>query len=161
MKKYLIPCCAVVFLASCSWFSGSEKTIESDSVKLASAPGDSATPANKDDRNDDGETIDMDTTIMKRLAWVNDIADAYVKSPAANELVKVHLKDSSINWIWDSLRKTDSATYVVLQVGADENNGEGMVFGTAAWLYIDTLSRKVYEYNLPNDELIPLHIPKK
>ncbi|NIG56228.1 hypothetical protein [Chitinophaga sp. Cy-1792] len=158
MKKYLIPCGAVLLFTSCGLFSGKEKNIESDSVKIAASELIDSTQGNS---ADDGETIDMDTSTIKRLSWIDDVMKGYLRTPEGVKIVQGYKYEKDVNWIWDSMRKTDSATYVVLQLGGDVDNGEGMVFSTAAWIYVDTLSRKAYEYSIEKEDLRPLNIPAK
>ncbi|GAA3928331.1 hypothetical protein GCM10022209_22490 [Chitinophaga oryziterrae] len=85
-----------------------------------------------------------------RFPWMRDTILSYI-SVSINELVKDYVKDSSIVFIYDRFENTDTAGYVIVQLGADINNGDGVIFSTAQWLNIDTLTRQIYEYDVAAD----------
>jgi hypothetical protein len=97
-----------------------------------------------------------DSAMAARLYWVSDVVPIALKS-STNPLIRHELKDSSITWMWDKLVFSDTAAYVSLHVGHEENDKKGFKrFITAGWLYVDTLSRNVYEYSVARDSLIKL-----
>ncbi len=53
--------------------------------------------------------------------------------------------------MYDGFEKTDTSGYVSVRLGADVDNGEGVVFSTAECIYIDILSREIYEYDIAAD----------
>jgi len=71
-----------------------------------------------------------------------------------NELIKADRK-SNIHeeWIFDRALKTDTAEYLVYQIGHDDADasGENQRFITTQWVYLDTAKNILYEYDLPND----------
>lgn len=88
--------------------------------------------------------------INDQFPWMGDTIRSYIQL-STNEMVKFYLKDSSIVFMYDGLKNTDIGSYVKVQLGADINNGEGMIFSTAQWIYVDTLSREIYEYDVAAD----------
>jgi len=56
----------------------------------------------------------------------------------------------------DDVNVTDTAKYFIFHLGHDvaDKGGKNKRFVTDAWIYIDSLKRKIYEYDLPNDTLI-------
>jgi hypothetical protein len=88
--------------------------------------------------------------INDQFPWMGDTIRSYIQL-STNEMVKSYLKDSSIVFIYDGFENTDIGSYVRVQLGADVNNGEGMIFSTAQWIYVDTLSREIYEYDIAAD----------
>ena len=74
-----------------------------------------------------------------------------------NDLIKLTRQDSvSIEWMLDRVEETDSAIYTIFQIGhtMEDENHTNPRFITDGWLYIDSASQKVFEYDLPNDTLI-------
>ena len=59
-------------------------------------------------------------------------------------------------WIFDRTEKTDTANYLIYQIGHDvsDKGNTNPRFVTDQWIYIDSLKNKLYEYDLPNDSLI-------
>lgn len=115
----------------------------------------------------EGNTIaaaSIDSAMVARLNWIDSVAYVALQS-STNPLFQYELKDSSIIWHWDDLVVSDSAAYIALQVGHREDDDEFPHFATSGWLYVDTLSRDVYEYRVDIDSLIKLstiaaqHVP--
>ena len=103
--------------------------------------------------HENDESFDVDSNLRQRLNWADGLAADYIRS-SDDPSIQQAVNDSTMEWLWDRLLHTDTADFVILRLGHDEHNGEGQIFATDRWLYIDTLSRKVYEYDVPNDSLI-------
>ncbi|SFP01120.1 hypothetical protein SAMN05428949_7165 [Chitinophaga sp. YR627] len=88
--------------------------------------------------------------INDQFPWMGDTIRSYIQL-STNEMVKSYLRDSSIVFMYDGFEHTDIGNCVRVQLGADVNNGEGMIFSTAQWIYVDTLSRAIYEYDIAAD----------
>jgi len=88
--------------------------------------------------------------INDQFPWMGDTIRSYIQL-STNEMVKSYLKDSSIVFMYDGFENTDIGSRVRVQLGADVNNGEGMIFSTAQWIYVDTLSHEIYEYDIAAD----------
>lgn len=74
-----------------------------------------------------------------------------------NELIKLAVKDKlKEEWLLDRIENTDTAKYFIFQIGHDvvDEGNTNPRFVTDGWIYIDSLTRKIYEYDLPNDSLI-------
>ncbi len=88
--------------------------------------------------------------------WYDAIIADYIKK-SDNQLIKLALKNKEqVEWLLDRTEKTDSTNYYIFNIGQnvmDENNTNPR-FTSDGWIYIDSLSKKVYEYDLPNDSLI-------
>jgi hypothetical protein len=99
------------------------------------------------------ESLDIDSSLRDRLNWADGLAAEYIRR-TDDPSIRQAVTDSTMEWLWDRLLHTDTAAFIVLRLGHDEYNGEGKIFATDRWLYVDTLSRKMYEYDVPNDSLI-------
>ncbi len=88
--------------------------------------------------------------------WYDAIIADYIKK-SDNQLIKLALKNKEqVEWLLDRTEKTDSTNYYIFNIGQnvmDENNTNPR-FTSDGWIYIDSLSKIVYEYDLPNDSLI-------
>lgn len=101
-------------------------------------------------------TMYVDSAMAARLNWI-DSATAVALKSSANPLIRDELKDSSVTWMWNKLVFSDTATYIAVHVGHEEDDKKGFKrFVTAGWLYVDTLSRAVYEYKVSDGSLIKL-----
>jgi hypothetical protein len=85
--------------------------------------------------------------------WRDSLIDDYIKH-SDNDLVKLSLSDTSIHegWMFDQIEKRGSATYFVYNIGHDNDTGEGVVYVSDSWVFIDSLNRKLYE-SQPDESL--------
>lgn len=147
MKRNLIVFSLVLF-ASCHTSNGTGA--KSDTTFVPSVPDSiAAAPVGQQPVNYSDHT---DEEVNARFPWMRDTILSYI-SLSINELVKDYVKDSSIVFIYDRFENTDTAGYVMVQLGADINNGDGVIFSTAQWLNIDTLTRQIYEYDIAADTI--------
>jgi hypothetical protein len=87
--------------------------------------------------------------------WVDSIVNHYV-SKTKSPLILVAREDRKKEvWIFDQTLSTDTATYMVFQVGHDlaDTAGDAQRFVTDQWLYIDTAKKMLYEYDVVSDSL--------
>lgn len=88
--------------------------------------------------------------------WYDPIVSHYIQQ-SDRELIKAHRKNGDhIEWLLDSTQKTDSTNYYIFNIGqtvTDECQTNPR-FSSDGWIYVDSLSKKVYEYDLPNDRLV-------
>lgn len=68
--------------------------------------------------------------INNQFPWMGDTIRSYIQL-STNEMVKSFVKDSSIVFMYDGFEKTDTGGYVSVRLGADVDNGEGIIFSTA------------------------------
>lgn len=88
--------------------------------------------------------------------WYDDLIVNYIKN-SENELIKLSLAHNQrIEWLLDRKEKTDSTNYYIFTIGQEvsEEDGSNKRFSTNGWIYIDSISKTIYEYDLPNDTLI-------
>jgi len=105
------------------------------------------------------ETLKSETetkTESKTQNWYDDLIADYIKK-SDNKLIKTSLNNKErIEWLLDRTEKTDSTNYYIFNIGQDvsEEDGTEPRFVSVGWIYIDSISKKIYEYDLPNDSLI-------
>ena len=107
-------------------------------------------------KNQDSESKAELETKSKSENWYDDIAENYIKN-SDNELIKISLKNKEkVEWLLDRTEKTDSTNFYIFNIGQDvtDENNTNPRFSSDGWIYIDSISKKVYEYDLPNDTII-------
>ncbi|KGO94862.1 hypothetical protein [Flavobacterium subsaxonicum] len=90
------------------------------------------------------------------LNWKDDLLAKYV-SQSDNDLIQSANKQKlNEEWLFDQEIVTDTASYLVYQIGHDvtDEGGTNPRFVTDQWVRIDTISKQLYEYDLANDSLI-------
>jgi hypothetical protein len=88
--------------------------------------------------------------------WTDTILADYIKN-TNNKLIRLALKDTfPEEWLFDRLENWDTTIYLVFHIGHDflDKGNMNKRFITDGWVYIDSFSRKLYEYDLPKDTLI-------
>lgn len=88
--------------------------------------------------------------------WYDALIVDYIKK-SENELIKSSFKSKEqIEWLLDRTEKTDSTNYYIFNIGQDvsEEDGSEPRFSSSGWIYIDSISKKIYEYDLSNETLI-------
>jgi hypothetical protein len=92
-----------------------------------------------------------------KLNWHDSLIINYIKK-SDNPLIKYSHHDTAIKieWFLDRIENADTAKYLIFHIGHDvvDKNDVNMRFVTDGWVYIDSLTKKFYEYDLPNDRLI-------
>ncbi|MCW3104683.1 MAG: hypothetical protein JWO09_3123 [Bacteroidetes bacterium] len=108
-------------------------------------PGDNEAPASTNDLRD------------KKVNWYEELMINYI-SKSDNELIKLSRKNPAIKieWLLDRVENTDTAKYLIFHIGHDvtDDANTNMRFVTDGWVYIDSLTRKLYEYDVANDSLM-------
>ncbi|MGN7819040.1 hypothetical protein ACTJJB_02855 [Chitinophaga sp. 22536] len=149
MKKYFIYLMPVCMTMACADRNDQQGKTDTTTATVNAAPPAAGTAEAKTDANNiPGATP----------AWADSLIMAYAKE-TSNELIKFAVKDSSFTWILDNTEKTDSAEYMIIHLGhhVEEEDHSNPRFVTDGWLYINTATRKLYEYDVPADTLIPWH----
>ena len=87
--------------------------------------------------------------------WTDLLIENYINH-TTNELIRLALKNKiSEQWIFDQTISSDTAMYLTFQIGHHvTDNGANPRFVTDQWIYIDSITKKMYEYDLANDSLI-------
>lgn len=77
--------------------------------------------------------------------------DSLIKDYISHSSTFAHEADKdSLVYFLDRRENTDSARYLVYQLGHSTENR----FSTDQWLYIDSLTRTIYEYDVVDDKLV-------
>ena len=101
----------------------------------------------------------QDTAIYDEVScpkWLPPLADSYINN-TDNEAIKFAIEkwgDTVEEWSIDHMQLTDTGKYFILGIGHDVSDDEGTRFITDEWLYVDTVKKLIYEYDLPNDQII-------
>lgn len=88
--------------------------------------------------------------------WQDDLIVDYIKN-SEKDLIKIHFKNKDkLQWILDSTEKNDSTQFYIYNIGVDvtDEDGSSLRFSSCGWVYLDSVKRKLYEYDLPNEKLI-------
>jgi len=127
------------------------RTSDIDSAIMATA----SAPRYMAYRENGEQAISIDSALQVRMQWANPLIHTFVQY-SDNPLVQYALQDNTLEWRWDRVQTTDTATYLVVQLTHTVDDEDGRRSVTDGWLYVDTLTRVVYEYDLPNDSLLLL-----
>ncbi len=88
--------------------------------------------------------------------WTDTTIKNYIHK-TQNQLVKDALQEKvNIEWLFDREEELNNTKYLVYHIGHDvmDADSTNLRFTTDAWVYLDTLNKEFYEYDLPNDSLI-------
>ncbi|MFL5811836.1 MAG: hypothetical protein ACJ749_20100 [Flavisolibacter sp.] len=131
MLKILIAVVSLLILNSCK-----EKAVQQ---KIEAAP-----------KNDTPKILQDNSSSDSIPAWVDSAIMRYINQ-TNNELIKMNRGDSTpIEWLFDRTEETDSATYLVFHLG----HSFEYKYITDSWLYIDSSTRAIYEYDVAKDSLM-------
>ena len=84
-----------------------------------------------------------------KLSWADSLIINYINK-TNNELIQATKKDGiDVEWNLQNNQKNNTANFYVYQIGHTFEHK----FITDQCLYIDSLSRKIYEYDVANDKL--------
>ncbi len=88
----------------------------------------------------------------KTPIWEDSLIIDYIKHNK-NEKLKY---TSNAEWLFDGMEKSDSTNYYVYQIGhsVSEPDGAESRWIINQWIYIDSATHILYEYDLVNDEVI-------
>ena len=122
-----------------------------ESVKSVTEPKTEQVPAPAQNNKNTRPTTPM------APKWLHPLVDSYFHY-SKNELVRQQVDtkgDTSEGWMIDNLVVTDTAHYLILHVGHDESEADEseLRFVTDAWLYVDTLTRTIYDYDIAKETL--------
>ncbi len=83
------------------------------------------------------------------LTWTDTLVINYIKH-THNKLILLAKKDTArLEWFKDNETR-NGTKYIVVEIGSDFE----FRFIPRSWLYINSTSRKVYEYDIANDTLL-------
>ncbi|MFC7773914.1 hypothetical protein [Flavobacterium sp. GCM10027622] len=96
------------------------------------------------------------TATAPTMHWYDTLIADYIKH-SEKKLIRMALKNNdSIEWLYDQTIDKDGTRYMLFNIGQDVYD-EGYTnkrFVSDGWVYIDSIQRKLYEYDLPNDTII-------
>lgn len=85
-----------------------------------------------------------------KMAWADSLIVQYIRN-TKNEFVVMARNDKvPIDWMLDRRERTDTADYLIYEIS---HSFEGRTIADA-WLYIDSLTKTIYEYDVAADSLI-------
>ena len=88
--------------------------------------------------------------------WQDDLISYYVRN-SKNELIVSALKSKdNLDWQFDQTIKNDYTQFYIYKIGVHvtEEDGSNPRFSSCGWVYLDSVKRKLYEYDLPNDTIV-------
>ncbi|MEO3403383.1 hypothetical protein AAFN85_05750 [Mucilaginibacter sp. CAU 1740] len=149
MKIYLLSAGLLLLLISCNQASktvDAKKSDTSGNIQAIDISG------NKPKAHTSKSLKEADTEIADypdnppNNGWTDSVLTAYLKN-SHNQLVSMSVADTSVNeeWMFDSIRQRGKSKYFVYNVGHDHRDEEVAVFSSDSWVYIDTVTRKLYE----------------
>ena len=88
--------------------------------------------------------------------WIDTLIEKYVlfsKNDAVRAAVNAKLSEE---WLFDQIKNVDTAVYFIYQIGHDvsDEGGFNPRFITDQWVYVDTTTRLLYEYDIIKDSLV-------
>jgi hypothetical protein len=140
IRSFLITGCVFlassVFILSCH----SNQTVKTNSTSVDSSKI----------QNEDHQTnLKQERTIDSNITWTDSLIRNYIAN-TDNELISSSRKQNiNEQWILDT-QSRNNRIYFVAEIGHDFE----YKFVPEAWIYIDTLTKALFEYNVENDTLI-------
>ncbi|HTB52282.1 MAG TPA: hypothetical protein VK718_05855 [Ferruginibacter sp.] len=100
-----------------------------------------------------------DTLVLQYIDYLKRTHDPMILDESSDSLLP-------IKWIFEGSNKTDTANYLMIHLGYDvtDSAADGTSddrFSTAGWLYIDSLTKKMYAYDVARDTAIFVDVNKK
>jgi hypothetical protein len=103
------------------------------------------------------DTYAVDPAYSK-LEWCNDLIRDYV-ARSKDELLVLERQDTSVHFEWyvDRVENENGKKFIIFHLGHDvsDEGNTNVRFVTSGWLYIDSLSRKLYVYDIAKDTIVP------
>ncbi|MGC4041010.1 MAG: hypothetical protein QM710_09575 [Flavobacterium sp.] len=134
MKRLVLFVC-VLMIFSCGRSASDKTMIQTDTIT---------------------EKVKKKPIVLKQdKRWYVDLVEKYVAN-SQNELVVCERKAGTIDWYLDNIEASDTAAYYIFKIGhteTDEGNTNPR-FTASGWIYIDSLTQRIYEYDLPNEQLV-------
>lgn len=149
MKKYLTILIATLFGLSCSQpkAENENKGSKEDTVAKIAAKSNSL---------NNHKTTEPDTSNGEYPDWVDTLVTTYMKR-TNNQLVRYAITHNmGEEWVLDQFEKTDTASYWEFNIGHDvsEPDGAETRYISDSWVYVDSVKRKLYEYDQQKGKLV-------
>lgn len=148
MKRLVLALSMICMMYACN------RPAVSSAAKDTLSPAEAVAVAAVATREEE-ELPDIDDNMAERFAWVRDSVEMYI------DVTGARLKDTALDWYLDGLTKRDNVCFVMVPLGhtATEDDGFSPRFSKNAWIFIDTASKAIFEYDLPADSLVRWHRP--
>jgi hypothetical protein len=107
----------------------------------------------------------INDTMPDAPEWCDALTNEYLKylEHTHNPMIRDGETDTVINikWMFDGMDKEDSANYYMMRLGYDIGDSIDGRFLTIGWFYIDSATKKTFEYSSIDDTLRLLNLNKK
>jgi hypothetical protein len=89
------------------------------------------------------------------LSWSDSLLKMYMAFADNDNIRQAHKSNFSVELVYDNTLKTDSAVYDIYRIGHEISREEGANtrFIVDQWIYVDTLKKRLYEYEPPANKL--------
>lgn len=89
------------------------------------------------------------------LGWSDSLLKMYMAFTSNEHIKQTRKANFSVELVYDNTLKTDSAVYDIYRVGHEISREEGADtrFIVDQWIYVDTLRKRLYEYDAPANKL--------
>ena len=149
--NHIVYSISILLLLSFVFGCGQDQTINSNRLTITSSPKVDSIVTRKSD-----STVNSDHSGVKSKNWIDSLMEKYILL-SNNDLVRSAVNDKlSEEWLFDQIVNTDTAEYFIYQIEHDvsDKGGINLRFITDQWVYVDTATRILYEYDLSKDSLI-------
>jgi hypothetical protein len=92
----------------------------------------------------------LDSTQQLDLPWADSLLVNYIEVSKKAFVKTDKQKNTAVSFIYDGVEKRDTATYLVYKLGENFEDH----YATEQWIYIDSNTKAIFRYDLPNDSLI-------
>lgn len=103
------------------------------------------------------EVLNLDKAEIKSEVnvWYDSLVKYYI-SKSDKESIKDELNSKvELDWEIERFENQDSANYFMVKIGHHmSDDGKNMRFTADGWICLDSISKKIYEYDVANDTLI-------
>ncbi len=141
---------AAIMLASCGGYNSS--TPKRDSTASATLIN-SADSFGADPAFEAVQTYDIDSALHTSLSWAVPLVQRYIQTTESQLIKQAREKGTNDEFLWDRLETNYDEVYVVFHIGHDLINADSSRFVTDGWLYIDTTTRDLFEYDAIADSI--------
>jgi hypothetical protein len=128
---------AALLLAACNNASDTEKEVKADSLPAVTADSEYIAPV-------------KDTSHAATGNWRDSLITEFIRTTKSSLVKATREAGGKFEWMNDGIQRREGVVYYRYQLGHSSENK----FNTDAWLYIDTMKRRLYEYDLVEDKLI-------
>ena len=99
---------------------------------------------------------DSNVTVLASPTISDSLVSHYI-STCQSDFVKIGKESfGGLSWMFDRGEQKNGETVKIYQIGHDvsDSGGTNPRFITDVWLYLDTVNRRIYEYEVAEDSLV-------